>query len=268
MSDTVPTTLAGVALTAAGWLLMWFVFAVVVSLGGATTLGLALGVTLGFGAVGSVVDRSVPDPSAERIGLRGFSPRWAGMQLLLLPAVILTSELDNLTQWVLPPSELEEALEDDAVSSVLQTLEWMIFSVLLRPVVEEFFFRGVVQQGLAAQLGRLRGVLLTALLFALVRASLGLGSPYGAYLVVSLGAQALFEGVLFGVARLATGSILASILLHAGIAAIGGFGVLMSDLLPIPGFNSEGAHSPLALVVPCALSVALGLRLALSALRR
>lgn len=268
MSDGAPTPLAAVALTAAGWLLMWFVVAVAVSLGATSTLGLALGATLGFGVVGSIVARSVPEPAAERIGLHGFPARQAGMLVLLLPAVILISEIDNGIQWVLPPGEPGESLDADTVSSGLQTVEWMIYSVLLRPVVEEFFFRGVLQQGAVAWLGRLRGVALIALLFAGVRASLGIGSPYGAYLVASLWSQALFEGVLLGVARLATGSLLAPILLHAGIAALGGVGVLVSDWVPIPGFNSEGAHSPLALVVPSALCVALGLKLALSGLRR
>ena len=90
--------------------------------------------------------------------------------------------------------------------------------MLLRPVLEEFFFRGVVQQGVVAALGTSGGVVFTAVLFALVRTSLFASDAYHA---TSFGLQALGLGVLLGFVRLASGSILASALLLTAIEASG-----------------------------------------------
>ena len=78
--------------------------------------------------------------------------------------------------------------------------------ILVVAVPEEFFFRGYLQERLLAHLGPLRAVVWTALLFAI-----------GHYLVTfSPAALAVFfPGLLFGVLRLRTGSILAGTLFHA-----------------------------------------------------
>ena len=290
---TAPSPLGGLVLTLGAWALMMFVFAVLAPSAGGT-LGLALGCTLGFGAVGTLAARSVPAPADQRLGLRGFRPAWLGAVLLLLPAVVLVSEIDNRVAAALGRADattlrgesptdpapggvtFPEAADDDAgpageappapragptpadplgALGVLGTLEWVLFAALLRPVLEEFFFRGVVQQGMVGQLGAAPGLLVTALLFAAVRASLGLGSPT---LMSSLGAQALAEGLLCGLLRLATGSILPSILLQAGMAGLGVLALVAAAALAIPGFNATGAHTPAAWLFPCALSVAAG----------
>ena len=74
--------------------------------------------------------------------------------------------------------------------------------VLLAPIAEEVFFRGVVCEGLARRYGDAIGIAGSALLFALVHAS---------WLVMP---GALVFGMLMGLYQRRTGSILACIAIH------------------------------------------------------
>lgn len=248
----VPRPLAAILLTASAWSVMVLLTLLATPPAGGL-LGLSLGLLFGFGGVGTLAARGVPPPAERRIGLVGFAPRLCLPLALLVPAVLLNSELDNWLQAALFPSAVSAAAE--AAPGTLATLEWVLFAVLLRPVLEEFFFRGVIQQGVVAALGPARGVLLTTLLFALVRTSL-FGSD--AYHAVSLGAQALATGLLLGFVRLASGSILYCVLLQTALEGAGVLSVVLRDTLPITGFNAEGAHTPLAWLLPAAGSVAIG----------
>jgi len=256
-----PTPLGALVLTGLAWAVMVFVSVLATPATGGT-LGLALGTALGFGGAGTLAARQIPAPAELRIGLRGFAPRLLLALVLLVPSVLLASELDN---WIalLFPGAKDAAPEDPALDS-LGTLELVLFAVLLRPVLEEFFFRGVVQQGLVAALGAGRGVVLAASLYALVRASLGIGDEYR---TLTMGAQALLDGLLLGFMRLASGSILPGILLQMGMVAVGLVAVAAKGWLPIPGFNAGGAHTPIAWLVPSALSVALGVSLLVRSVR-
>jgi membrane protease YdiL (CAAX protease family) len=219
------------------------------------TFGIALGLALGFGGAGTLAARALPPPAHLRIGLCGFAPRLLVPLLLLAPGVLLASELDNWIATLFPGAK---DAQPDAGLGALDALEWALFAVLLRPVLEEFFFRGVVQQGVVAALGPGRGVVFTAALYALVRAALHVGD---AYRTLSFGTQALAEGLLLGALRLASGSILPGVLLQAALAALGLAALAAKEWLPIPGFNAAGAHTPAAWLAPAVASVALGLAL-------
>jgi membrane protease YdiL (CAAX protease family) len=250
-----PRPLGAVVLTAFAWSVLALVTALATPPAGGT-LGLALGMLLGFGGAGTLAARVMPPPADARIGLRGFAPRLLLPLALLLPVVLLLSELDNQvtahlfggTKPALPERQM----------SPLDTLEWVLFGVLLRPVLEEFFFRGVVQQGVVSALGAGGGVLLTAALFALVRASPFAGE---AYYAATFGFQAFALGVLLGFVRLATGSLLASIFVLCGVEALGVLAPALDDALAIPGFNAAGAHTPLEWLTSATLAVAAGVAL-------
>ena len=249
----VPRPLGALLLTAAAWSVMVLVTLIATPAGGGL-LGLSVGLVLGFGAGGTLAARGVPAPAERRIGLVGFAPRLVPPLLLLVPVVLLASELDNAIAAAFFPTA--KAAAKEAASDALSTFEWVLFAVLLRPVLEEFFFRGVIQQGVVAALGPARGVLLTALLFALVRTSL-FGTD--AYHAVSFGAQALATGLLLGCVRLASGSILSCVLLETALEAAGVLSLVLREALPIAGFNAAGAHTPLVWLLPAGFSVASGL---------
>lgn len=254
----IPSPLGAIGMTAAAWLLLWLVL-VTAAESGVPTLGLALGTIAGFGGIGTLAARAVSPPAEEKLGLRGFPPRLLLLLLLLVPAVLLVSELDNfLAVWLKTAAGAGAAAGGGSAQALraLGTLELALFTVGLRPVVEEFFFRGVLLQGVVSRLGAGRGLVLTALLFGLVRSSFGPGDLYHA---VSLGSAAFVLGWLFGVVRLASGSLLAPILLSALTTGAGTAAVLTTPLIPIPGFNAPGAHTPLVWLAPAALCVAAGL---------
>jgi len=224
------------------------------------TTALGIGTVVGLGSAGAVGATSVPPPHGARVGLRGIALRHVLPLLLLLPVVLLASEVDNVVKALLPAPDVAQIVADThaelPTDTELSLFETAIVAVGLVPVVEEWFFRGVVQQGLVANLGAAGGILVTSLLFALGHGALGGISPeaWAAYV-----AQTLLLGLVLGYARHATGSLVASILLHMGVNGLGVLGMALPDLVAIPGYNAPGAHTPLAVLIPGCLAVALGL---------
>jgi len=261
-----PTPTGAMMLTLLAWAVGMFAWATLIQwLGHWTAFGIAL--ALGYGVVGSLAARGLPQPMEPRIGLCGFPRRQALCVVLAIPAVLLASEVDNFVRPLVPPLT-EPGAGNEPVEDVLALLavEFAITSVLLRPVLEEFFFRGVVQQGLVVWLGRSGGVALTSVLF--VFAVAGFAFPLGPQQAASLAAQAALLGPLLGVLRLATGSLLAPIAAQMGMAAFGMFAMSDPDSLPIPGFNTPGDHTPLGILMPAAFCVAISVRLAVGELRK
>jgi hypothetical protein len=125
------------------------------------------------------------------------------------------------------------------------------------PLVEEWFFRGIVQQGMIATTGARLGLFWTALLFAI-----GHGAPGVSWQAwVAIVAQMLVLGLVLGFARHATGTILAPVLLHVGVNALGVLGLAAPHVLAIPGYNAPGLHTPAIWLVPSVVAVAFGLGL-------
>ena len=121
----------------------------------------------------------------------------------------------------------------------------------ISPVVEEFLFRGVIQQGLVQRMGLLRGVTMVALLWTLLRPA-----PFSGVARFLAAAVASFGlGWALGLVRVATGSILGSILLASSWAAVGLAAVSLEGRLDLPGLNVEGTHVPITVTLACALIV-------------
>ncbi len=249
-----PSPLGAISLTGLAWGVMVLV-TVLATPGAGGTLGIALGTVLGLGGAGTLAARAIPAPADRRIGLTGFAPAVLLPVLLLVPYVLLVSELDNWIAELFPPAEAAEG-EAEVPLEGLAAVELVLFLVLLRPVLEEFFFRGVVQQGVVATLGARRGLVLTAFLFALMRASFGLGDTQRA---LTLAAQGFCEGLLLGGLRLASGSILPGVVLGMLTAGLGLLALATKEAFAIPGFNDASPHTPLAWLLPAALSVAAAL---------
>jgi len=232
------------------------------SSGGSRQLAEGLGLVVGFGGVGTIAARYVPPPQAERLGLRGMRLRLVLPLLLLIPAVLLVSELDNVVRAILYPaagSEIAEIREKFTATGALEVLEATIVAVGIQPVVSEWFYRGVVQQGLVAQLGRSGGIVVTALLYALALSLGAMIQPWTLWLAATVSEFA--DGLMYGIVRHYSGSLLAPILLHIALNASGHLALGFATRVPIPGFNAEGAHTPIQFLLPAAVSVALGLAL-------
>jgi membrane protease YdiL (CAAX protease family) len=226
-----------------------------------STAALGLATAVGLGAAGALGATRIPRPHGARVGLRGLRIRQLLPLLLLLPVALLASEVDNAVLAAFPapdaPQLAQQVREKLPTDAGLAFLESLLVAVGLVPLVEEWFFRGVIQQGLVARLGARSGVLLTAMLFALGHAGPGLSPGSWGALV----AQTLVLGLVFGIARHKTGSLLAAVFLHVGVNLAGVLALAYASRVPIAGYNAPGAHTPVPLIVPAAFSVALGLAL-------
>lgn len=232
----------------------------------AAVQGLAL--VAGFGFVGTLAARRVPPPQSERLGLRGFPPAFVVAVLLLVPVTLLASEVESLlhTLWMPPDAEeiAQRMTESLSQATVIDALETWVLVVGLAPVVEEWFYRGVLQQGLVAWLGVRQGVLASALLFAVPHA--GFGMSWQA--AIAIAAATSVQGLAFALVRQTSGSLLPAVLLHAGCNALGLSALAVSDVLVIPSFNAPGDHLPGEWIVLALVCVALGLALCARLARR
>lgn len=226
-----------------------------------------VGTALGLGGVATLAARRVAEPQAARIGLVGLDWRALPLIACLVPAILLASELDNYAYDLSPvpetkqeetaPSETEEPspplIDPDDPFSVLAGV---VVSIGIAPIVHEFLFRGVIQQGLVAQLGVARGVTLASLLWTMLRPATSLDPARFAAAFVAWFAL----GWLLGMIRIATGSILGSILLSSAWAAIGFAALVTKDRVALPGMNVDGTHLPPWLALACLVLVVFGVR--------
>lgn len=109
--------------------------------------------------------------------------------------------------WLLhaPASTSIQDLITDRTSLILVVL----FAVLIGPIFEELVFRGFLLPLLSRSLGPWLGILLTAIPFALLHIAT-YGPLWQTILVVGI------AGVVFGYARVRTGSTVASFMIHMG----------------------------------------------------
>ena len=260
-----PSPMAAAMLSLAGLFASSFIASLALASGlvGETSIMAAMGIgsALGLGGVASLAAQRTPQPHAERLGLQGFSPNLLSALLCLLPVIFLVSEIDNYWKGLMPASpefdalreELKALMSSDSPFALAQT---SIVALGIVPVVEGFFFFGVILQGLVARMGRLRGLLLTAVLYSLVHFPAS-GAPGDS--VVPLTTW-LTLGGLMGLARLASGSILPVILLASAFSALHLAADLWREAMPIAGFNAPGDHTSWLILLPALISVWLGVR--------
>ena len=252
-------------------------------------VALGVGQAIGVGAVATMAAQRVPEPQAERLGLRALDTSAIPLILCLVPAILLASELDNIaadfsgadpsaierstvdaeteavdgeerTRETVEPefggdipedSPSEERVpgareEDEELARIFDAndpwsmLQLVIVMIGIAPVVEEFLFRGVIQQGLIRRMGLLQGIGFAALLSTLARPH-QLGDP-ARWLVAMLSFLAL--GCLLGLVRIATRSILGPVLLTSSWAAVGVLALAWAGEFDLPGLNVEGTHLP------------------------
>ena len=211
----------------------------------------ALAIVLGIGSIGALAASHVPAPHSERIGLRGIDSRSAFAIALLVPAAFLSSEIDNWARALLgaPPGFSEVVATPRPSALWLQTL---VVFVGIEPLIEEWFFRGVLQQGSRERLGTGAAVAWCALLFAFYSA---LGRAGSSAEAAAVGAQSFALGLAFGYLRIVTGSLLAPVLLHSAINTLA---VVGSSLFPIAGFTGAGDHTNPLILLAAALSCSAG----------
>ena len=109
----------------------------------------------------------------------------------------------------------------------------------------------MIQQGLVQRLGLLRGVTTVALLWTLLRPVPIAG--FTRFLAAAIASFGL--GWALGIVRIASRSILGSILLAATWAAVGLASVALEGRMELPGMNIQGTHLPWSVTVASTLLV-------------
>lgn len=220
------------------------------------TAAAGLATVLGVGAAGALGAAHVTPPHGRRLGLRGLRLLHLPALALMAPVSLLASALEQLlAAWFPPPDAavvVERMREVLPTGNALALLETAVVAVGLAPIVEEWLFRGVIQQGLVARLGRLAGVVTTALLFATGHG----GGGFSVQSTAAVVAQIFVIGLALGFVREATGSLLASIGLHAAVNAIGVLGLAAGA--EVTGASGLDQPQEPAVLVAALASVALG----------
>ena len=112
--------------------------------------------------------------------------------------------LDRLMQLIIPASDVTQQLATMLKANSPMELGLLIIgSVLVAPVVEEFLFRGALQQALEETIGVTRAVIYASLLWAIIHG------------VMNWAIQIFVLGVFIGYVAWRLNSTVASIILHA-----------------------------------------------------
>ncbi|MEE3328008.1 MAG: type II CAAX endopeptidase family protein [Myxococcota bacterium] len=223
-------------------------------------VSMGIGYAIGLGGMATLAARAVPPPHDVRLGLQNFDPQLIPALLALLPCVFLLSEFNFYLEWVLPPSpefiELREEMEILLrAESTFAALETVVVAVGIIPIVEGFFFFGVLQQGIVARMGRIRGMLLITVLYSVVHFPAS-GAPGDS--VVPLPTW-LVLGALLCLVRLASGSILPVILVSSAFSIIHLAAKEDDPLFSVPAFNAPGSEVPALVFWPSLILVIWGI---------
>lgn len=157
------------------------------------------------------------------------------------------SELANALAEVHPTFTIDEEAQA-ALRRMVRIDSWAeaiaipLAIVAIPAVSEELLFRGVLLPGLSRRYGTATGLVLSSLLFGAV------------HVMPVAVVYASVAGLVLGLVRLQTGSVLPSIAMHGAFNAVPV--LLPSDVVRIEGFNTDGPHVyhlPVALTVGGAL---------------
>ena len=124
--------------------------------------------------------------------------------------VALAFSIGGIAQGIPMPTEplpIEELLKDRHT-----VLVFAVFGVLIAPLVEEMAFRGFLYPVVERSYGKSAAVLVTSAIFSVLH-----GSQYGWHWQILL--LLLYVGIVFGVLRARTGSLVPSTLVHCAYNA-------------------------------------------------
>jgi membrane protease YdiL (CAAX protease family) len=193
-------------------------------------------------------------PPARQLGfVRAPSSAWLAM-LFLVPAVVLSSELDNVLRALLPPVPSTPPPHPGEISRfagpAVAVLELGVF-----PLAYGVFFRGVLQPLATARLGVIPGVLLTAVMAAFAEIFLPALDARG-LLAMS---PVLLNALVLCILRQCASSLYPALALEVlwGASMVGA----AYRVFDLAGFDGAGPHTPMPWVVGAAVLTGVGLAL-------
>jgi membrane protease YdiL (CAAX protease family) len=230
---------------------------------------MAFAFLMAYGLIGALALSSVAKPWGPRIGFAAIPRRAVPALVLLTPTVFVALAVQALVRFPLLRGRATGIWEWHgpllAARSDLGLVGSLVLVAVVIPLLAEWFFRGVLQQGVVAKLGPARGVLVTAALYGAIVA--GLRTEMTSWIAVFSGT--FVAGLVLGAAREVTGSLWAPVAVHAGASALHALVQLLGASFPVPFLSAPGRLVPFppALVALLAVSVGLALLLKFGAKR-
>jgi membrane protease YdiL (CAAX protease family) len=220
---------------------------------------MAFAFLMAYGLIGVLALSSVEKPWGPRIGLTAIPARSVPALVLLIPIPFVAVAVQALVRLPLMRGRATGIWEWHgpllSARSDLGLLGSLMVVVVLIPLLAEWFFRGVLQQGVVAKLGAVRGVLVTAALYGAIVA--GLRTEATSWIAVFSGT--FVAGIVLGAARQVTGSLWAPVVVHAGASALHALTQLLGSSAPIPFLSAPGRLVPLPVALVALVTVAAGL---------
>jgi len=142
---------------------------------------------------------------------------WFTMLLLFGGTLVLAEFVSTILFHILPPPDLVKQMFAQLLGEDAPLVLSAIFLVVVAPVTEEFFFRGVLQRSLSVRYGARKAILFSGLLFGIV------------HILPWQVVPAIILGTLFAWCRERTGSLWPPLILHA---ITNGTSLVMSRLHP------------------------------------
>ena len=143
----------------------------------------------------------------------------------LVPSMILLGALN--AQWIEPDQLFLEAMDKLQPTGWASWATLILVAAILVPLAEELVFRGILQESAQRSLGPVTAAIVVGLIFA--------AAHFEPWYLLPLSVI----GIVLGLTRLATGSVLASAIVH-GSYNLGA--LLTSELV-----STEGAAGPLGI---------------------
>jgi hypothetical protein len=222
----------------------------------------ALGLAGGFASAMILASLRISTPLPEVLALRAPARLAWLAPFLLLPALLLISELDNWVVLLLPAPLLPPPPADSAAPEPFGT-GLLLATLAVQPLAQEFYFRGLVQGRLRTFANAIQTVIATTLLswaFATLSVALLLLGFDSAHAIVRRSVHALGAAALLAILRQSSGSLYPSLLLAILFGVIDLLGT--EHALGIPGFDdATAAHTPARWLIPAVLLTAAGFAL-------
>jgi len=153
---------------------------------------------------------------------------WVAIIVFMTGFVIVTSELDNLLNYILPVPEMFRDIFETLMAKQIFLIAIIIIGII-PAFTEELFFRGLILDGLKNNYSKKTAIFISSFLFGLIHLN-----PWqfcGAFIIGLISAWICIE----------TNSILLSIYMHFFNNTLYTITVRYRELIPIKGFNSNYA---------------------------
>jgi len=224
---------------------------------GASAIGMGAIVT--YGALFALCAVRFRLPPARQLAVVS-APVTAWLAVLfLVPAIVVSSELDNVVKSLYPPQPLPLLGKVTPEPPFLGAALAMLF-VGVYPLVHNVFFRGMLQPLATARLGVVLGVIVTSLFSAFAAAFIpSLDSGFWPM------APAVANALMLCILRQCSGSLLPPLALEAlwGVVQV----CATYQIFGLAGFDGSGSHTPANWVVACGVLTVVGLLLCRAAAR-